>query len=792
MLDLFCCSKCRKGKDKHATQQVGGHGGPEGTSSDHLNDCLQGINGNGRMSDAWITVTDTDGDNNPQVNRIRKTIRSRLSARSSSPVHQRSNEHSIYSITGEGQERPTILKWALPKPAPKDLRVGQITSWDGYDSDAIVILTPAVSQPQSDADVGDSSKRPTTEAELRAGRTLNQKLPERKENARDQHEKKATDIRQPGIQQHCNDKSSITSTHPLKTGVHSTPRTLFPNLPSSDAPSRAVTFAKEPLKRRAVPIRESLPNQDACAPGTLESSKRLSSTHDTAALGGSGRNLQDKGDHGEGKTHGIGLIDDEARSSPQSNTEQGSMENVPPEANALSTVLIPPKSPSRSASSSSSEATRRQLRAVSSSSYTGDSTFCYTGSYRPQVQEFVTLPKTRKRQQPRKSRFREEFHISRPPSIGASFDGNDDRPPISAAQSHRRRAREPGIMPHSEEATAMWEKALAFHAKEVANRKRSPYSPFRANMWSASRRNLAPPSQLDTWESERLGRKRILSIDSADIAPDVVVAHAAIQQPLLQKDRPQGTWSRYPSHTRSDRTTSAGSQDHVSTWDFAKEYELPAKAVSMIERTKRKRKPLPGSRNFFDIIKDRWVNERSDLLRMERGYRSSVSVGGELKYPDLELLPNMEPVHPPPPSKRDISSNFSNPVSSDDSALLDDGRDTSPRSDVTAFANDARVWSKVYRAYVPTPPFSSEFRNEGEQTSGNNSGFLSPSYVPRRPSKMVSPGRRSTHSDSALDVRKSTVDFSESLRLKMEMSRKSLVDGALRMELGKVEHEIRE
>ena len=795
MFDFFRCSKCRNGRGRHSPRQADEHSNPQGNPSPELlNDCLQGINGNGRMSDAWITVTssnDTDRDNNTNDNRIPKAPSSRLSARSGSTFRGRFRDHSAYSIRDGNRNRPKSLKWALPKPAQKGLQIGQITSLDGYDTDAEVILTPAVSQPQSDAEVRDLSKGPGTEVEPRSERIINRRRPVSKEIVQEKPKKRFTNTQEPNTQRLCNENSGKSLRGPAKAKSNSVPLRLPPNLPSSDFPRPIVTFAEEPLKHRRVPVRKPLPFRDPSNSRPLEASKKSSPEPDSATLSGAHCSLQGKEDHNQFKARRDGGVEHEARYSVKGNIGQASSENIPPEADSLSNILIPPKSPSRSASSSSqSEATRRQLRAVSSSSYTGDCNFRYDGSYRPQAQQHVNVPKTRKSQQPRKSRFREEFHISKPPSIETGFDGNEDRPPGPPGQNPRRRVRELGIMPHCDEAAALWERALASHAKEVSNQRNNPYSPFKGNLWSASRRNFAQ-SQLDTSKSERNGRRRLLSVDSAEIAPDVVVFNRASRQALPQENRPQDTWTRYPSHTRGERTSSAGSQDNVSTWDFAKEHEPSTRARSMIERTKKKRAPLLGSRNFFDIVKDRWVNERSDLLRLEKGFRSSVSVGGELKYPDLELLPNMEPVHLAPPNKRDISSNFSNPVSSGDSALDDAARATSPKSDITAIPNDARVWSQVYRACVPAAPYSTEFRSEGEQPEINPGGLLSPTYVPRRPWKAVSPTGRSTHSDTALDVRNSTIDFSESLHLKLELCRKSLFDAIGRMEIGGGENDSR-
>ena len=348
-----------------------------------------------------------------------------------------------------------------------------------------------------------------------------------------------------------------------------------------------------------------------------------------------------------------------------------------------------------------------------------------------------------------------------------------------------------GIMPHSDEAANLWERALQTHARDISAKHGVVHTPLGSTIWAAaSRHNVAadtPPHGVRT-------RRRPLSIDSADIAPDVVVPDLRAHH-LLDKHRPDGTWARWPSHTRNERAGSAGSQDRVRAFDFATHHEL-VRSLESVERDKQvyqAPKAAPRSRNFFDIVKDRYVHERSDLLRLERGYRSSVSTGGVLQDPDLELLPRMEPdqlLSLQHSGRRDGSSNFTNPVSSsgDDSGEFaaqmmelagskSQGR-LAPQPESPQLPNSARAWSRVYQECVPKPPFSEAGdQDDADGESGLHSDttvFLSPTYVPRSKRGSKSPSRRLTSSDSALDVRKSTVDFGESVRLKEMESRRSL------------------
>jgi hypothetical protein len=128
---------------------------------------------------------------------------------------------------------------------------------------------------------------------------------------------------------------------------------------------------------------------------------------------------------------------------------------------------------------------------------------------------------------------------------------------------------------------------------------------------------------------------------------------------------PLGAWSRYPSHTRGVRSGSAGTADHIITKDFAlitpalitdSTGSMDEAGPSTLSRTSSfKRKVRLGSPSGTKMGKAREIfkhygrffqTNSLEYLRYGHGHRTSVSTGGQLENPDLELLP---PVWSPPP-----------------------------------------------------------------------------------------------------------------------------------------------
>jgi hypothetical protein len=130
-----------------------------------------------------------------------------------------------------------------------------------------------------------------------------------------------------------------------------------------------------------------------------------------------------------------------------------------------------------------------------------------------------------------------------------------------------------------------------------------------------------------------------------------------------------GAWGRYPSHTREDRTTSAGRADDVQPRDFALEAAInfasakddedlvgPTQrrpSTPLLPGEKKKKKKMLGSgrmarsssltfgralmKNYSKMFK----SQSTEFRRHGRGHRSSIASGGILEHPELELLPDL-------------------------------------------------------------------------------------------------------------------------------------------------------
>jgi len=129
-----------------------------------------------------------------------------------------------------------------------------------------------------------------------------------------------------------------------------------------------------------------------------------------------------------------------------------------------------------------------------------------------------------------------------------------------------------------------------------------------------------------------------------------------------------GAWGRYPSHTRHDRTTSAGKADEVQPRDFALEaatrFALTNHDKDLIDPAQRrpstpllpgekKKKKRVGSgrvaksnsmtfgRSLMKNYSKMFKSQSTEFRRHGRGHRSSITSGGILEHPELELVPDV-------------------------------------------------------------------------------------------------------------------------------------------------------
>jgi hypothetical protein len=265
-----------------------------------------------------------------------------------------------------------------------------------------------------------------------------------------------------------------------------------------------------------------------------------------------------------------------------------------------------------------------------------------------------------------------------------------------------------------------------------------------------------------------------------------------------------GAWGRYPSHTRPERTLSAGKTDHVETRDFALEAAIRFASAEdneygddLVDPLQRIPLPplLPGEkRRKKRIGKGKMAKSRSmnfgrrimmnytamfrsssvEFRRHGRGHRSSIASSGTLEHPELELLPEVfmpsdtdgatsnrsllsnKQVVPPNNEGHDDTTQGKLPTEDSMATLrprrnssapnlndlvnLHDGTDDFDRS-----LDRARVWSVYYETCVPSFPRLSTEADVALEDFGGLSHFSFDSKRTSTHSRTL-PGRLTKHS----------------------------------------------
>ena len=249
---------------------------------------------------------------------------------------------------------------------------------------------------------------------------------------------------------------------------------------------------------------------------------------------------------------------------------------------------------------------------------------------------------------------------------------------------------------------------------------------------------------------------------------------------------PLPSWSRFPSHSRAERScSSAGKADHVYARDFAFEVRVGDLSGNGGDKTE-EGEGKQGSwgrryrRHTFEKSMARKLHRyHSTSLRPTRsGFRSSISVGGVLEYPELAILPFLEAI--PLVSRTDVSPPQLMPVDDEDNSgsnnfginnsrrsLINSPREVGAGlgSDRAAVDGDsARAWSQIYEGCLLPRPLTSD-ETSLPKDSANANAFLRPedgSRHSRQSSRQLSEhGHLSPRSST--EMRSSTVDFQRSL-----------------------------
>lgn len=169
-------------------------------------------------------------------------------------------------------------------------------------------------------------------------------------------------------------------------------------------------------------------------------------------------------------------------------------------------------------------------------------------------------------------------------------------------------------------------------------------------------RVAAKEQVMDSWEAEMAATAKKAQDKSKNI---------------VKKNKPTGpdkryppTWARYPSHTRSERSTSAGRRDRIDAKDFAiakttedgepiwyhgekryHRYHYDNDDDPSHEGSTKDMKQRIGDKKHRAGDKIKYKKYRLDKVTEQgasghaRGRRSSLTVSAKLAYPELEILP---------------------------------------------------------------------------------------------------------------------------------------------------------
>lgn len=367
------------------------------------------------------------------------------------------------------------------------------------------------------------------------------------------------------------------------------------------------------------------------------------------------------------------------------------------------------------------------------------------------------------------------------------------------------------------DASPMWEKALKAYQEERSIMCLSPSkalaasgSPFRERSSSVNRlRAPSTPSNIDPLEmpERSLGESPAQRESPNPFAPSSMDLKAQLHSKNNSASSIKA-WSRYPSHTRELRTSSAGHEDNVKTRDFAFEVNsaqiIDPKNDQMGTPTdKKKRTTLSGisksssmtfGKNLFKDYTRLFRSQSAEFRRHGHGHRSSIAMGGSLDYPELEVLPEVwhrsiaeaeEAVEMAESPARDYDMSVE-PTNTIDCASIKRPRnsDSAERqtlsvdgtADVFSPAANVRVWSHFYESCVDYPRSTSIDSDAFALGVGESKGFLPQSEasksLPARLKHIKNESVVSVFSErSVSSVRRSTVDLAKSLQQAERRSR---------------------
>ena len=355
--------------------------------------------------------------------------------------------------------------------------------------------------------------------------------------------------------------------------------------------------------------------------------------------------------------------------------------------------------------------------------------------------------------------------------------------------------------PANEDATSIWERALREHSKEDKAISHTRFGSSSPDLVGAGQQD--PKTAASTGQKAQK-RSSFLRTNDRRVPESLEGVHlqahlnAYTLPPRRENTRKRPTlegnqrspstvrassWARYPSHTRLERSMSpAGASDQVYSRDFATTppgtlLRASSEHGSSPLSSGKKAKVKSGfGKQMFSTLSSLYKSQSQELQRRlaneARGNRSSISEGGALEYPELEILGSISPPRPSP----DIATKLQ----------LEEhvGRASEPRRDlqthgaqpVQVSRKQSKDWAREYEDCIHFGPklqnrtpavYPEDHDTESPKETSDNEALEAESAQPRKASEGVDPkdvGPRGSGSGAA-DMRASTLDFKRSLEL---------------------------
>ncbi|KAL9118695.1 MAG: hypothetical protein Q9187_004758 [Circinaria calcarea] len=394
----------------------------------------------------------------------------------------------------------------------------------------------------------------------------------------------------------------------------------------------------------------------------------------------------------------------------------------------------------------------------------------------PGATESRILPRVKSSSLPRGSRFQEVYETQ------SKYDTRHGGNPLLAVRNNAKRAYSSyngneewysagtrsgygyGFLTGgNEDATNVWERTLKAHAKEASSilngdAEKGAHKYSIKNRTHTRRVQSSPPLMITKTPSILMNMSgEINQIGRDEVVADTNRVAVKVQRLPNQSTRSLDSWSRFPSHSRASRSaTPAGKADSVEARDFVTDsFRVEGggdrkRRVSLLGR--KKSRSMTFGKNLVKSWRRLYTSRSFDLRRFERGFRSSVSMGGELKLPELEVLPPLSPL--PSLDEQRNSAQFTGSDGAFTSIASREGTVYSRDDEITG--RSANIWSKLYEDCVSYPRDNEE-ASVREVPMSQLQGLSFP--APSGPRSL-----REISSNSGANMRDSTLDFQKSLQ----------------------------